>query len=119
MPWLDYIPARWAWWKGLAVRTREKQRALYFGLLDEVDARMKSGYENGSYMEEIITRTKELGLDREMRGYLGGAMLEGASETTTFFLRYLVMALVLYPDVQRKAHEEVDRVIGQDRLPTL
>ncbi|ESK83420.1 cytochrome p450 [Moniliophthora roreri MCA 2997] len=119
LPWLDYIPERWAWWKGLAQKTREKQRALYFGLLDEVEARMKRGEENGSYMEEIITRTEELGLDREMRGYLGGALLEGASETTTFFLRYLVMSLVLYPEVQRKAHEEVDRVIGQDRLPTL
>jgi cytochrome P450 len=27
--------------------------------------------------------------------------------------------MVLYPDVQRKAQEEIDRVIGNDRLPTV
>jgi cytochrome P450 len=25
--------------------------------------------------------------------------------------------MVLYPDVQRKAQEEIDRVVGPDRLP--
>ena len=29
---------------------------------------------------------------------------------------YLLM--ILYPDVQAKAREEIDRVVGQDRLPT-
>ena len=28
-----------------------------------------------------------------------------------------VMAMLLYPDVQKKAQEEIDRVIGSDRLP--
>ena len=31
---------------------------------------------------------------------------------TTFFL-----AMVLYPDVQKKAQAEIDRVVGKDRLP--
>lgn len=26
--------------------------------------------------------------------------------------------MVLFPDVQRKAQEEIDRVVGTDRLPT-
>ena len=29
-----------------------------------------------------------------------------------------VLAMLLYPDVQRKAQEEVDRVVGNHRLPT-
>ena len=28
-----------------------------------------------------------------------------------------VMAMILYPDVQKKAQEEIDRVVGSDRLP--
>lgn len=28
------------------------------------------------------------------------------------------MAMVIYPNVYKKAQEEVDRVIGRDRLPT-
>ncbi|ESK94121.1 cytochrome p450 [Moniliophthora roreri MCA 2997] len=75
--------------------------------------------ENGSYIEEILTRQKQLGLDREMVGYLGGVLLEGGSETTTSFLRYLVMALASFPDIQRKAQAEIDRVVGQERIPSL
>ena len=28
------------------------------------------------------------------------------------------LAMVLYPDVQRKAQEEIDKVVGKDTLPT-
>ena len=27
--------------------------------------------------------------------------------------------MVLYPEVQKRAHEELDRVIGNDRLPSI
>jgi len=33
---------------------------------------------------------------------------------STFYL-----AMSLFPDAQRQAHEEIDRVIGENRLPTL
>jgi cytochrome P450 len=39
--------------------------------------------------------------------------IQTVSSIYSFFL-----AMVLYPDVQRKAQEEIDRVIGNDRLPT-
>ena len=29
------------------------------------------------------------------------------------------LAMVRYPEVQKKAQEEIDRVVGPDRLPTL
>jgi cytochrome P450 len=51
--------------------------------------------------------------------YLGGALLEGGSETTALFLQSLVQALVVFPEAQRKAQEEIDRVIGSERVPTL
>ncbi|ESK85920.1 cytochrome [Moniliophthora roreri MCA 2997] len=119
LPFLDYIPESWAWWKRLALETRQKQRALYFGLLDECEQRMKRGEENGAYMEKVLAEKRELGFDREMIGYLGGVLLEGGTDTTSSFLRYLVMALIVFPDVQRKAQAEIDGVIGRDRMPTL
>lgn len=51
--------------------------------------------------------------------YFGSALLETGSETTSSYLQSLILALVAYPEAQRKAHEEIDRVVGGDRLPTL
>ncbi|KAL0568262.1 hypothetical protein V5O48_013722 [Marasmius crinis-equi] len=54
-----------------------------------------------------------------MAGYLGGVLLEGGSETTAIFFHWLVLLLVAFPESQRKAQEEMDRVVGRERLPSL
>ncbi|KAF8176374.1 cytochrome P450 [Mycena galopus ATCC 62051] len=119
IPLLKYVPERWAKWKRDCAKIRKLQRDLYFGLLDETKGRLSRGDENGSYMEEILTRQEELGMEREMTGYLGAALIEGGTDTTSHYLQSLILALTAYPDVQRKAHEEIDRVVGEHRMPTL
>lgn len=42
----------------------------------------------------------------------------GSYETTTSTLMTFALAMVLYPDVQRRAQAEIDSVVGEDRLPT-
>ena len=44
-------------------------------------------------------------------------LLEG-SDTTSATLQNLVLALISFPHVQKKAREEIDRVIGVERAPT-
>ena len=51
--------------------------------------------------------------------YLGGVLIEGGSDTTSSYLQTLILALTAYPHVQQKAHEEIDRVVGEHRMPTL
>jgi len=45
-------------------------------------------------------------------------MIEAGSETTSAGLNSCMRYLAAYPDAQRKAHAELDRVIGSSRLPT-
>jgi hypothetical protein len=70
IPILKYVPERWAKWKRDCAKTRKLQRDLYFGLLDETKERLRRGEENGSYMEEILTRQEEFGMDRETTGLI-------------------------------------------------
>ncbi|KAG1849812.1 cytochrome P450 [Suillus tomentosus] len=46
------------------------------------------------------------------------AAVFGAYETTSSTLMIFVLAMVLYPDIERRAQAEIDSVIGRDRLPT-
>ncbi|KAJ7779139.1 cytochrome P450 [Mycena metata] len=119
IPILKYVPERWAKWKRDCATTRRLQRDLYFGLLDETMEKLRRGEENGSYMEEILTRQEEFGMDREITGYLGGVLIEGGSDTTSSYLQSLILALTTYPEAQKKAHAEIDRVVGQTRMPSL
>ncbi|THU76246.1 cytochrome P450 [Dendrothele bispora CBS 962.96] len=41
-----------------------------------------------------------------------------AHETTTTTLMWFILAMVLYPEVQKRAQGELDGVVGQSRLPS-
>ncbi|XP_002740927.1 cytochrome P450 1A1-like [Saccoglossus kowalevskii] len=40
-------------------------------------------------------------------------------ENTTSTLYYLILYMIIHPEIQYKVHEEIDRVVSRDRLPTL
>ncbi|RPD63476.1 cytochrome P450 [Lentinus tigrinus ALCF2SS1-6] len=48
---------------------------------------------------------------------VAAAAYTGGSDTTVSALGSFFLAMLLYPEIQRKAQAEVDRVIGRDRLP--
>ncbi|KAG9011259.1 hypothetical protein FRB94_003267 [Tulasnella sp. JGI-2019a] len=119
LPILQKFPAFLAPWKKLCAEVRRLQRSLYFTLLSEVEKRTERGEANGCWMETVCARAEEWGLDRELVGYLGGSLIEGGSDTTSSYIQSLILALVANPEVQKKAHEEIDRVIGTERAPVL
>jgi hypothetical protein len=66
IPILKLIPERWAKWKRECKRVSDLQRARYFGLVEETRERMRRNQHNGSFMEEVLERQVELGMDDEM-----------------------------------------------------
>jgi hypothetical protein len=67
-PFLKYVPERWASWKKMCQFVRKLQRDMYFNLLDKTQERVRRGEGNGSYVETLVERREELGLNREMLG---------------------------------------------------
>jgi len=51
--------------------------------------------------------------------YISGSLLEAGSDTTAAILYGFVQATLVWPEVLKKAQEEIDRVVGPNRLPTL
>jgi cytochrome P450 len=58
------------------------------------------------------------GLTHEEKGWVTGVVSVAALETTSTTLAYFVYAMTLFPHVQPRAHEELDRVVGRSQNPT-
>lgn len=118
LPFLRFLPKPLAQWKVQCDIIRRFQRTFYFGLLRETEERVVQGRENGCFMEQVLARQEEFGMSRELVGHLGGSLIEGGSDTTSAWLQSLVLALVAFPEAQKKAQDEIDEVVGNDRAPT-
>ncbi|KAH9970773.1 cytochrome P450 [Russula compacta] len=56
--------------------------------------------------------------DLEQTEKLSGDERERAEETTVSAMMTIFLAMVLHPDIARKAQQELDAITGRDRLPT-
>lgn len=66
----------------------------------------------------LVEGQKTYGFSDDLAGYISGSLLEAGSDTTAATLVAFVQAMLIYPEAQREAQEELDRVCG-DRLPTI
>ncbi|KAL1677857.1 cytochrome P450 [Schizophyllum commune] len=114
-PFLQKLPEFMAPWKTEAREVRRLQRGLFMRLLEECEERVAGGEDTPFYMADIIRSKESLGLEREQLAYLGGDLFGAGTDTTATTLQMFVWLMVKYPEVQRKAQEEIDRVVG--RLP--
>ena len=64
-----------------------------------------------------MRRSEDLG-DLDM-GILASAFMIGGVETTASIMQWFSALIPAYPEIQKKAQEELDRVVGRDRLPTV
>jgi hypothetical protein len=46
-------------------------------------------------------------------------MIAAGSDTTSVFIQSFILLLQAHPEVQRKAQQEIDNVIGADRMPVI
>ncbi|KAG1844662.1 cytochrome P450 [Suillus subalutaceus] len=72
--------------------------------------------DNVQRMEKLDQASKPI-LETALKKAAVTAVL-GSYETTTSTLMTFALAMVLYPDVQRRAHAEIQAVVGGARLPT-
>jgi len=90
-----------------------------------VKGQMSQGIHQSSYTSEMIQAIDEAPGDvltseqEEDIKWSAASMYSGGVDTTVATLSNFFLAMIQYPEVQRKAQEEIDRVIGGDRLPRL
>ncbi|KAL4768641.1 cytochrome P450 [Aspergillus nidulans var. acristatus] len=116
---LRHIPEFLAPWKRRAKEIRRDQRALYFRLYNATKERMAKGIRTGCFMEKLIDDQVKNGLDDEHTTYLGGILMEAGSDTTSSTLLSFLLAVLENPVALKRAQEDVDRIVGTERSPTM
>ncbi|KAI0697621.1 cytochrome P450 [Cerioporus squamosus] len=72
----------------------------------------------GTLIKQItVTEAAARREEEEIVKNVGAVAFEAGSDTTYITLLAMFVAMVMHPDVLQKAHTELDRVVGRDRLP--
>ncbi|KAE9397331.1 cytochrome P450 [Gymnopus androsaceus JB14] len=118
-PWLRFMPS---WFPGCEFKRVAEQCLRDMNKADTVPFEMavenlKTGRGSSPIAELAI---KAEGNSEEITAIkaMGTTSLAAAADTTGATLSSFTLAMILHPDVQLKGQEEIDRVLGRDRLPT-
>ncbi|KAH7337396.1 cytochrome P450 [Rhizoctonia solani] len=124
IPWLAHIP-EWfpgAGWKKVAREWREQKNRCMNNVFYWAKQRVVEGVDDRSIIASTLKEARQMGENEdeadEFAKNLGTALLIAGTETSTLTLVWFVLAMALYPEVQTKAQQEIDAVVGSNRLPT-
>ncbi|KAI9452361.1 cytochrome P450 [Lactarius psammicola] len=106
LPWLRYIPSRFAKWKRDAQYWFIQDSLMFQRLLGKVADDLTNGIDRPSFGATIIKTQSKHGLSELEQAWLASDMLGGS------------LAMLVYPTVQACAHAEIDEVVGRARPPT-
>uniref|UniRef100_A0A0W0F5Y3 Cytochrome p450 n=1 Tax=Moniliophthora roreri TaxID=221103 RepID=A0A0W0F5Y3_MONRR len=67
----------------------------------------------------LVETQDQHGLNDLESAWLAAALYIGGYDTSLTAIEWLIVAMLAFPDVQRKVQAEIDAVIGQARIPTL
>ncbi|KAJ9643783.1 hypothetical protein H2204_001928 [Knufia peltigerae] len=117
-PLLRWIPDILSPTKRQAKELHRHERELYLGHWLNAKAAIKEGSIRPCFCVGMAEAQKSDGFSDDQAAYIAGTLLEAGSDTTSSTLVGFVLAMLLYPEVQKKAQAEIDQLVG-DRLPTM
>ncbi|KAJ3724044.1 cytochrome P450 [Lentinula raphanica] len=125
-PILKYVPY---WFPGASFKRKARewngiQSATVTPPFMEVKQAMANGNAEDCFSLRCLRNVKNpdprpdrLSSEEEIIKETAGTMYEGGADTGITALRTFLLAMIRFPHVQRQAQEELDRVVGKDRLP--
>ncbi|OJJ97582.1 hypothetical protein ASPACDRAFT_45673 [Aspergillus aculeatus ATCC 16872] len=117
-PWLKRLPeALFGHYVTRARAIGAQMETLYEDILQRVEKRRSGGVHLDTFMDRVIASQDRNQLPRHQLAFIGGVLMEGGSDTSSSLTLAIVQALTLHPEVQRKAHAEIDAVVGHARSP--
>ncbi|KAF2195125.1 cytochrome P450 [Zopfia rhizophila CBS 207.26] len=117
-PFLKYIPDALLPSKKRARQLHEREAELYVGHWLNVKKDIQNKTAKPCICVDLVQSQSTEGFSDKLAAYISGSLLEAGSDTTNATLVGFVQAMLCFPDVQKKAQEELDGVCG-NRFPTM
>ncbi|KAG9233652.1 cytochrome P450 monooxygenase [Amylocarpus encephaloides] len=118
-PILAKFPTEIAPWKhGLGARNRwgDRGRPFYYALAEEAAANPEQPQ---CYAKKVFDEAPKYDLSREEIASLNGSLFGAGSDTSSSTLITFFLACTAFPEALPAAWEELDRVIGSNRSPSM
>jgi hypothetical protein len=116
-PILMHLPDWLAPFKREGNRLHKRELDFYTNLLDDVRREVQQGNAPRTIATTMLDRQAEFGFSDVEAAYTLGALYIAAAGTTSATMMSFCLAMCRFPQWQERLQEEVDRVVGQDRLP--
>ncbi|PPQ90149.1 hypothetical protein CVT25_012460 [Psilocybe cyanescens] len=122
LPFLKHMPL-WmpgAGFKRNAIKWKRKMEEF----VDRPYEYMKTSMKSGTYKPSFCSNLLEDAGIREQEDFefhlkwSANSMYSASIDTTITVVSHFLLAMMLHPEAQRKAQQELDNVVGTDRLPT-
>ncbi|KAF9000908.1 cytochrome P450 [Cyathus striatus] len=92
----------------------------YGGMVKDIEHRLERGEDVPDCLAKTMLQVqKEKGLDFLDMTILCSGFMIGGVESTASIMQWFSALIPAYPEIQAKAYEELDRVVGRDRLPNV
>ncbi|KIK66610.1 hypothetical protein GYMLUDRAFT_157089 [Collybiopsis luxurians FD-317 M1] len=121
-PWLQYVPA---WIPGALFQRKaqvwreDMEQALHqpFSVIKRQVAEGRAEPCFVAHCMQNLSGDPEEDEEEKVIMETAGTMYQAGTDTTVTALTSFFLAMVKYPEYQKKVQEELDRVVGNDRLP--
>ncbi|EUC43271.1 hypothetical protein COCMIDRAFT_38750 [Bipolaris oryzae ATCC 44560] len=119
-PVLNWVSERFLGnWKSRARVVHDSMRELYDGLHEVVLRRRERIGSINSIVDRILDQNDKSALTFHEISNHAGVAIKGGSDTSATVLFNFALAMVLHPDIQKKAQAEIDREVSSDRIPNI
>ncbi|KAK7451717.1 hypothetical protein VKT23_012396 [Stygiomarasmius scandens] len=117
-PCLRHLPRFLSKWRRDAEKTYVKFNSKY----EEMFLKVKNEFLNGqeqrhSFCLNLVENQTNHKLSDSELAWLAGILYGAGYETTGTTMMWFIFCMILFPRVQQRAQDELDKVVGQSRLP--
>lgn len=117
LPCLLWLPSWLAPFKKEAAAHQRREVSLFSSLVENVRNKVDSGKAGPSFTRLWLENKQKFGLSDIQGTYVLGGLYSAAASTTASLAQSWVLLMVHNPEWLTKMQEEIDRVVGPERLP--